>query len=64
MTIQEAMAEIDRKHPGIVDAWQDRKRHKTLKPKCQYSYWFFTWTRDQYGSMIIVESLDDKWQVL
>ena len=65
MTIDQAMAEIERKHPGITWAWSDRKANKRLGiPKTMMAYWYHTWFRDEYGSFTIKTMEDDKWQLL
>jgi hypothetical protein len=54
MTIKQAEAEIDRKHPGYWQAkMSDRKEKYFLMHNQKYAYWFYTWERDQWGDVIL-----------
>jgi len=67
MTMKEALAEIERKHPGIVWAINDRKKSKYFAfNSIQHAYWYYTWDRidcllDWQVNLI---AQDDKWQLL
>jgi hypothetical protein len=71
MTMQEALAEIERIHPGGFTSWTiersrwDKRRAKHVRlPKTEMAYWYYTWKRVEYETEIILETQDEMWQLL
>jgi hypoxanthine phosphoribosyltransferase len=71
MTMQEALAEIERIHPGGFTSWTlersqwDKRKAKPVRlPKTEMAYWYYCWKRQEYEMEVILETQDEMWQLL
>jgi hypothetical protein len=71
MTMQEALAEIERIHPGGFTSWTiersqwDKRKAKPVRlPKTEMAYWYYTWFRGPLLGEVVLLTEDDKWQLL
>lgn len=62
--MQQALAEINRKHPGYLkdSGWQ-KLTHFRLR-KTEMAYWYYQWERDSFGDYYISNTNDELWQLL